>query len=116
MLPNLSNRDGIAMYTALNLRTHMDVLTSCGTLLGTVERVEDNRFKLAEIGPKSGPRAYWVPLEWVDTVNLYVHLNKTLQEAIRLERAAEESRVVHARRWADANERKVPAEKAPACF
>jgi hypothetical protein len=63
------------------IQEHMDVICSCGTRLGKVDRVDGDMIKLAKNDPASGGVHHWVPLSWVDHVDDHVHLNKNSVEA-----------------------------------
>jgi hypothetical protein len=65
------------------IRDHMDVICSCGTRLGTVDRVEGDAIKLTKSDPGSGGRHHWIPLDWVERVDDRVHLNKNSEVAER---------------------------------
>ncbi len=62
---------------------HMDVIGSCGNRLGTVDRVEENSIKLAKNDPKAGGQHHWIPMDWVESVDDSVRLNKDCGEAMR---------------------------------
>lgn len=66
-----------------NIGEHMEVIGSCGTRLGTVDRVEGNSIKLTRDDPKAGGRHHWIPTDWVESVDDRVHLNKDCDDAVR---------------------------------
>jgi hypothetical protein len=66
-----------------DIREHMDVIGSCGTRLGAVDRIEGNSIKLAKNDPKANGQHHWIPTDWVDHVDEHVHLNKDCGEAMR---------------------------------
>ncbi len=65
-----------------DIQEHMDVVGSCGNLLGTVDRVEGNAIKLTKSGSPDG-RHHFIPLSWVARVDDHVHLSKNCGEAKR---------------------------------
>ena len=75
------------MATKTDIREHMDVMGSCGNRLGTVDRVEGNSIKLAKHDPNAGGQHHWIPMDWVESVDEQVHLNKDCGEATRFWRA-----------------------------
>ncbi len=64
-----------------NIRERMEVVGSCGNQLGTVDRVEANSIKLTKNDPKAGGEHHWIPLDWVESVDDQVHLNRDCDEA-----------------------------------
>jgi hypothetical protein len=66
-----------------DIREHMEVMGSCGTHLGTVDKVEGNSIKLAKNDPKAGGQHHWIPMDWVASVDDKVRLNKDCGEAQR---------------------------------
>jgi hypothetical protein len=66
-----------------DIREHMDVIGSCGTRLGSVDRVEGSSIKLAKNDPKAGGQHHWIPMDWVERVDEHVHLNKGCDDAMR---------------------------------
>ena len=58
----------------------MQVLTSDGELLGTVDRPSDQGFMLRRMG--AGEREETVPEMWVHRVDEHVHLNRTGAETV----------------------------------
>lgn len=71
------------MISASKIREHMEVVGSCGNHLGTVDRIEGNSIKLAKNDPEAGGQHHWLPLDWVDSVDQTVHLNKDCGQAKR---------------------------------
>jgi hypothetical protein len=59
-----------------DIREHMEVLGSCGNHLGTVDHVEGNDIKLTQNDPESGGEHHFIPMDWVESVDDKVHLNK----------------------------------------
>jgi len=102
------------MVASNAVRENMEVVTTCGTIVGRVERVEGRLLKLAACGPKSRNRQYWVPCDWIETIDESVHLNKNLSETIRFEQPVERPTV--ARRRSDARKPKSRLRMKPVCF
>ena len=92
------------MYLPNAIQKNMEVVTSCGTIVGRVERVEAGSLKLASCGPKSRDKQYWVPFDWIEAVGDSVQLNKSLTEAIHAEQRP--SRPIVARRRSDVHKPK----------
>jgi len=66
--------------TAGDIKSHMDVIGSCGNKLGVVDGVEGDRIKLTKKDSPDGAHHY-VPKAWVTRVDEHVHLNKDCAEA-----------------------------------
>jgi hypothetical protein len=66
-----------------DVREHMEVFASDGQRVGVVESVEGGRIKLTRCGPASGGERHYIPLSWVETVDLAVYLNKPCDDAQR---------------------------------
>ena len=62
---------------AKNIREHMDVISSCGKTVGRVDRVEDRSIKLTKDAQGARGEHRYIPLIWVERVDVQVHLNKT---------------------------------------
>ena len=63
-----------------DIHMHMDVIASCGKILGVVEGVDDKSIKLTrKDGPDNQPNS--IPLNWVSHIDSQVHLNKNSREA-----------------------------------
>jgi hypothetical protein len=71
------------MVSASKIREHMEVMGSCGNHLGMVDRVEGNSIKLAKNDPQAGGQHHWLPLDWVESVDETVHLNRDCGQAQR---------------------------------
>jgi hypothetical protein len=66
------------------IREHMKVIGSDRQLVGTVDKVEGNRIKLARNDPQAGGQHHYIPSEWVDRVDGdNVCLRQNAQEATR---------------------------------
>jgi len=66
---------------AQNIREHMAVIASCGKRIGTVDRVEGTSIKLTKSSPAAHGEHRYIPLEWVETVDDSVRLNRNSEEA-----------------------------------
>jgi len=55
------------------IREHMQIIGSCGTPLGCVDRVEGDTIKLTKDSCPDG-RHHFIPLSWVARVDGRVHL------------------------------------------
>lgn len=71
------------MTSTSNIRKHMEVIGSCGTHIGTVDRVEGSTIKLTRDDPNADGRHHWIPVDWVASVDDLVRLNKSCDEAMR---------------------------------
>lgn len=70
------------MTDTTKIREHMDVVCSCGTRLGAVDRMDGDRIKLTKSDPSAGGRHHWVPMDWVEKIDgNRVLLNKNSEEA-----------------------------------
>ncbi len=63
------------------IRQHMDVIASCGTKVGVVDRVEGNAIKLTKDSSPDGQH-HFLPTSMVSHVDRHVHLNKNSKEAM----------------------------------
>ena len=66
-----------------SIREHMPVLGSCGSQVGTVDRIEGRNIKLTRDDPNATGQHHWIPLSWVDSVDEGVRLTLTCDEALR---------------------------------
>jgi hypothetical protein len=64
------------------VKEHMDVIASCGTKVGVVDRVEGGSIKLAKKDSPDGQH-HMIPNAWIDHVDTNVHLNRNNQEVKR---------------------------------
>ena len=62
------------------IREHMEVVASCGTVIGEVDRVEGNAIKLTK--DDGDGQHHYLPLSMVSHVDRHVHLKKNSREAI----------------------------------
>ena len=70
-----------------NVREHMEVIGSCGTRLGLVDRVENGAIKLTRDSGGDGQH-HFIPMDWVDHVDRHVHLKMDCGEAKKQWRSA----------------------------
>jgi hypothetical protein len=71
------------MAQAIEIKEHMEVLGSDGKHVGIVVQIEQpERIKLAKQDPKAEGRHHFIPLGWVDRVDVHVHLNKSSRDAM----------------------------------
>ncbi len=66
-----------------NIREKMEVISSCGCHVGTVDRVEGSTIKLTKDDPQAGGQHHFIPVAWVDHVDEHVHLNKDAEQTRR---------------------------------
>lgn len=76
MAPKEGTDAGVA-----GIRPHMNVIASCGTKVGVVDRVEGGAIKLTKDGSTDGHH-HFMPTSMVDHVDSHVHLNKNHVEAM----------------------------------
>ena len=55
---------------------HMDVIASCGTKVGVVDRLEGGTIKLTK-NDSPDHQHHYIPTSWVSRVDKHVHLTKT---------------------------------------
>jgi hypothetical protein len=67
---------------AEDIRPQMEVISSCGCRVGTVDRMEGGVLKLTRKDSPDG-RHHFVPMSWIDHVDEHVHLNKDADETRR---------------------------------
>lgn len=61
------------------IQEHMDVIASCGTKVGVVDRVENGAIKLTKNSSPDGQH-HFLPAGWVESVDDSVHLKKNSKE------------------------------------
>ena len=61
-----------------NIKEHMEVIGSDGTVVGTVDRVQGSEIKLTK---GSGAAHHFIPLDWVAGVDSKVRLSKPARDA-----------------------------------
>ena len=72
------------MSSPEDIRTHMKVVGADDELVGTVDKVEGSRIKLARSDPKAGGKHHYIPTEWVESVEgEQVYLRQSAQEICR---------------------------------
>jgi len=65
------------------IQEHMEVIGSDGKHVGIVDRLEGAELiKLAAQDPKAEGRHHFIPLGWVERVDVHVHLNKSSRDAM----------------------------------
>ena len=70
------------MNAGMTIRERMEVVRSDGEHVGTVDRLDgSDRIKLMRNDSADG-KHHFIPTDWVDNVDQYVHLNKPADEAI----------------------------------
>jgi hypothetical protein len=72
-----------AKDVAGSVRERMEVITSCGCRIGTVDHLEGSTIKLTRNDPQAGGRHHFIPLAWVASVDDKVHLYKNAEDAMR---------------------------------
>jgi hypothetical protein len=68
---------------AQNIREHMEVISSCGCHVGTIDRVEGDDIKLTKNDPEAAGQHHYIPVDWVESVDNQVHLRKNAEEVRR---------------------------------
>ena len=63
------------------IREHMNVIASCGTQVGVVDKVVGDSIKLTR-KDSSDAQHHYIPTSWVAKVDTHVHLNKNSKETI----------------------------------
>jgi len=70
-----------------NIREHMEVIGSDGTIVGKVDHVQGNDIKLTKSSDVSGQH-HFIPLSWVAKIDAQIHLSKSAKDAKAQWRAA----------------------------
>ena len=70
-----------------NIKEHMDVIGSDGTIVGKVDHVQGNDIKLTKGSDASGQH-HLIPLSWVAKIDVQVHLSKSAKDATSQWKAA----------------------------
>jgi len=73
---------GATTKSTADIREHMDVIGSCGNMLGKVDHVYGSTIKLTKNDSPDGQH-HLIPMGWVERVDEHVHLNKSCGEAAR---------------------------------
>lgn len=69
---------------AMDIREHMKVVGADRQPVGTVDKIEVDRIKLAKNDPQAGGQHHYIPTAWVDRVDGdQVCLRQNAQEACR---------------------------------
>lgn len=71
------------MNSNLQIGLYMEVVASCGTHVGQVDRVEGNSIKLTNSDIAADGKHHFIPTDWVENVDHQVHLKKNSQEVFR---------------------------------
>jgi hypothetical protein len=74
---------GVVALKAFTILEHMEVMASCGTRVGKVDKVEGKSLKLTKNDPQAGGKHHYIPLAWVARVDQQVHLNKDSEDVMR---------------------------------
>src|SRR5262249_29544921 len=74
------NRGAVIMTNVQQIREHMQVLGSCGGLIGRVDRAEGASIKLTKDSPNADGEHRYIPLAWVERVDQHVHLNRPCRD------------------------------------
>lgn len=70
-------------WSIADISEHMNVLGSCGNMLGKVDHVEGSNLKLTKNDSPDGQH-HLIPISWVERVhNGHIHLSKNCGEARR---------------------------------
>ena len=75
---SLSESTG-AVGSPADITEHMNVVASCGTVIGKVDHVEGDTIKLTRKDSADGQH-HRIPLSWVAKVHDHIHLNKDHKE------------------------------------
>ncbi|TCR65710.1 hypothetical protein EV560_105473 [Bosea sp. BK604] len=63
------------------IREHMEVKSSDGEHVGTVDRLEGSEIKLTKNDRAAhGGHHHFIPTDWIDHIDAHVHLSKTSQD------------------------------------
>jgi hypothetical protein len=68
-----------AVGSPADIREHMEVYASCGTMVGKVDHVEGDSIKLTKNDSPDGQH-HRIPLAWVAKVHDHIHLSKDHKE------------------------------------
>jgi hypothetical protein len=71
------------MANPTNIREGMEVLGTDTGYVGKVDKVEGKSIRLAHEDPEPGGDYHFIPLDWVESVDDAVHLNRAHDEAMR---------------------------------
>ena len=70
------------MVAPTMIKEHMEVVGSDGVHVGTVDHLEGrDKVKLEKSDPDAGGEHHFIPLAWVDHVEMKVHLKQSGAEA-----------------------------------
>jgi hypothetical protein len=68
------------MMNSAKVRDHMEVMGSCGNHVGTVDHMEGNSIKLTRSDPMAEGQHHYIPLDWVESIESVVRLNKSCDD------------------------------------
>jgi len=68
---------------AAMIHERMEVLCSTGGYVGTVDEIVGGSIRLAHEDPESGGDYHYIPLDWVESVDEAVHLDRPFDDAMR---------------------------------
>jgi hypothetical protein len=72
----------VVMVAPMKIKEQMEVVGSDGVHVGTVDHLEGpDMVKLAKSDPDAGGEHHFIPLAWVDHVEMKVHLRQSGAEA-----------------------------------
>src|SRR5215813_3029160 len=70
------------MVAPIAIKEHMEVVGSDGVHVGTVDHLEGrDTVKLTKDDPDAGGEHHYIPLAWIDHVEMKVHLKQSAAEA-----------------------------------
>ena len=70
------------MNEANKIKEGMDVICSCGTRIGQVDRLQGDRVKFKKSDPVSDGVHLFFPVEWVERVDRNVELNMNSEDVM----------------------------------
>jgi hypothetical protein len=73
---------GMSSHNPADIQPHMEVYSSCGCKMGTVDHLQGDSIKLTKKDSPDGQH-HMIPTGWVDHVDSHVHLNKNSDECKR---------------------------------
>jgi hypothetical protein len=70
-----------SMVDTSQIKEHMDVISSDKKMVGKVDHLDcPDKIKLTRKSSPSGEHHHFIPVTWVERVDLHVHLNRSGQE------------------------------------
>ena len=71
------------MIRTQDIKEHMEVLSSDGKHVGTVDHLDGaDKIKLTKSDKQSGGQHHIIPVGWIDHVDAHVHLNKPARQVM----------------------------------